>query len=162
MARYIFSHGYEGRLGKEAFANRGLVYYIDTHYESDGQNGWITLDMGVDSDKLPAMKKLLRTTLNELKEHPPTQAEVDEARQHLLGRYRSAAQSNSELADRLARDWFWYGRPLALEELQQRLDAVERQDVIDLVPDFTAGATVSILNPQAVATPAATLGAVEQ
>jgi len=149
MALYIFSHGYEGRLGREAIGNRGLVYYIDARYESDGQNGWITLYMGVDPDKLPAMKQLLRAMLNNMQEHPPTQAEVDEARQHLLGRYRSAAQSNSEQADRLARDWFRYGRPLTLEELQQRLDAVERQDVIDLVPDFTAGTTVSILNPQA-------------
>ncbi len=149
MALYIFSHQYEGRLGHEAIANRGLIYYIDSDYQTDGRTGWITLSMGVDPDKLPAMQQLLRATLNELVDRPPSQQEVDEARHHLLGRYRSAAQSNPELADRLARDWLWYGQPLTYKELQHRLDTVQRQDIIDLLPAFTLGTTVSILNPQA-------------
>src|SRR5690606_29958082 len=33
---YVVSHGYEGRLGKEAISNRGLAYYIDSRYRSDG------------------------------------------------------------------------------------------------------------------------------
>jgi predicted Zn-dependent peptidase len=148
MALYIFSHGYEGRLGREAIGNRGLIYYIDSDYQTDGRNGWITLSMGVDPDKMPAMQQLFRATLNELMDNPPSQQEVDEARQHLLGRYRSAAQSNPELADRLARDWLWYGQPLTYKDLQHRLDAVQRQDIIDLLPAFISGTTVSILNPQ--------------
>jgi len=149
MGLYIFSHQYEGRLGQEAIAHRGLIYYIDSDYQTDGRIGWITLSMGVDPDKLPAMKQLLRTTLNELVTRPPSQQEVDEARHNLLGRYRSAAQSNPELADRLARDWLWYGQPLTYEELQHRLDAVQRQDIIGLLPAFITGTTISVLNPQA-------------
>ena len=147
MALYIFSHQYEGRLGQEAIANRGLIYYVNSDYQTDGRTGWITLSMGVDPDKLPAMKQLFRATLNELMERPPSQQEVDEARHYLLGRYRSAAQSNPELADRLARDWLWYGQPLSYDELQHRLSAVQRQDIIDLLPAFISGTTVSILNP---------------
>ena len=41
-----------GRLGKEAIGKRGLVYYIDSAYHSDGIRGWVTLNMGVDPDKL--------------------------------------------------------------------------------------------------------------
>ncbi len=153
MALYIFSHQYEGRLGQEAIANRGLIYYVDSAYQTDGRTGWITLNMGVDPDKLPAMQQLFRTTLHELADRPPSQQELDEARQHLLGRYRSAAQSNLELADRLARDWLWYGQPLTYKDLQHRLDAVRRQDIIDLLPAFIAGTTVSILNPRPESTP---------
>ncbi|MGD8580211.1 MAG: insulinase family protein, partial [Lysobacterales bacterium] len=36
MALYILSHGYEGRLGKQAISRRGLVYYIDSEYHTDG------------------------------------------------------------------------------------------------------------------------------
>jgi predicted Zn-dependent peptidase len=148
MALYMFSHQYEGRLGQEAIANRGLIYYVDSDYQTDGRTGWITLNMGVDPDKLPAMQQLFRATLHQLVDRPPSQQEVDEARHHLLGRYKSAAQSNPELADRLARDWLWYGQPLTYGELQHRLDAVQRQDIIDLLPAFIGGTTVSILNPQ--------------
>ncbi|MGH8033709.1 MAG: M16 family metallopeptidase, partial [Lysobacterales bacterium] len=147
MALYILSHGYEGRLGKEAIGNRGLIYYIDNAYQTDGRNGWITVSMGVDPDKLPAMKQLLRETLLQLETHPPTQQEVDEARQYLLGRQLSAAQSNTELADRLGHNWLWYGSQPSYAEMQRRFDAVQRQDILDLLPAFTSGSTVAIRNP---------------
>jgi hypothetical protein len=97
MALYLLTHGYEGRLGKEAISKRGLVYYIDSAYHSDGIRGWVTLNAGVDPDKLPAMRELLRGELARLLSEPPTQADLDEARRHLLGRQLSAAQSNREL-----------------------------------------------------------------
>lgn len=147
MALYLLTHGYEGRLGKEAISNRGLVYYIDSAYHSDGRSGWVTLDTGVDPDKLPAMRELLRGELARLLSEPPTQADLDEARRHLLGRRISAAQSNRELADRLARDWLWYGRPLSYAELRQQLGRVSLQDLLDVLPAFTAGSIVAVRNP---------------
>src|SRR5690606_32696504 len=53
---YVVSHGYEGRLGKEAISNRGLAYYIDSRYRSDGVNGWVTLAVGVDPEKLQPLE----------------------------------------------------------------------------------------------------------
>jgi hypothetical protein len=64
--RKRFSSGDPGpaaALGKEAISRRGLVYHIDSDYHTDGKNDWITLRTGVDPDKLPAMKKLLREEL---------------------------------------------------------------------------------------------------
>ncbi len=149
MALYILSHGYEGRLGKAAIGRQGLIYYIDSAYRSDGRNGWITLSMGVDEDKLPAMKDLLHQELRRLVREPPSQQEIDEARQHLLGRQISVAQSNPELTDNLARQWFWYGHLVDYKELEQRLAAVRRRDLIALLPAFTGGSTIAIRNPGA-------------
>jgi predicted Zn-dependent peptidase len=149
MALYLLTHGYEGRLGKEAISNRGLVYYIDSAYRSDGRNGWVTLNAGVDPDKLPAMRELLRTELARLVHEPPSQADLDEARRHLLGRQLSAAQSNRELADRLAREWLWYGEPTDYEDLRQRLERVTLQDLLSVLPAFTAGTIVAVRNPAA-------------
>ena len=148
MALYIFSHGYEGRLGKQAISRQGLIYYIDSAYRSDGRNGWITLRMGVDPDKLPAMKQLLQRELLILVQEPPSQQEVDEARQYLLGRYISAAQSNPELADDLALQWLWYGHIMSYNEFEKRLTAVGIQDLVKLLPAFVAGSTVAIRNPR--------------
>ena len=147
MALYVLTHGYEGRLGKEAISRRGLVYYIDSAYRSDGRNGWVTLSAGVDPDKLPAMRELLRTELARLVREPPSQADLDEARRHLLGRQLSAAQSNRELADRLAREWLWYGQPTDYEDLRQRLERVTLQDLLSVLPAFTAGTIVAVRNP---------------
>jgi len=147
MALYVLSHGYEGRLGKEAISRRGLVYYIDSAYRSNGTDGWVTLDIGVDPAKLPAMRELLRSELQHLQEEPPSQAEVDEARQHLLGRFVSASQSNAELADRLSREWLWYGELMDYESLAARLGGVTREDVLAILPEFTAGAVIAVRSP---------------
>lgn len=148
MTLYILSHGYEGRLGKEAISRRGLVYYIDSAYRSDGVNGWITLSIGVDPAKLPAMRDLLRNELQQLQSNPPTQEEIDEARRHLLGRQISAAQSNQELADRLAREWLWHGELLKLDAWQSRLSGIDREDVHDIIPAFVSGSIVAVRNPR--------------
>jgi len=147
MALYILSHGYEGRLGKEAISRRGLVYYIDSAYRSNGAGGWVTLDIGVDPAKLPAMRSLLRSELDRLQQEPPSQAEIDEARRHLLGRFVSADQSNAELADRLSREWLWYGKLVDYEMLSAELGSVTREEVLAILPEFTAGALIAVRNP---------------
>jgi len=154
LALYIFSHEYEGRLGTEAISRRGLVYYLESDYESDGRNGWITLSMGVDPDKQPALKSLLQGELRRMIEEPPSQQEIDEAKRHLLGRQLSAAQSNPELTDRLARQWLWNGQLISHDELQRLLEGIRRDDVIRLLPAFVSGSIISIRNPVA-AQPAA-------
>jgi len=147
MALYILSHGYEGRLGKEAISRRGLVYYIDSAYRTDGRNDWITLETGVDPSRLPEMVALLKQELSRLIAEPPAEQEIAEARAHLLGRYVSAAQSNGELADRLTRQWIWYGGLLSYEEWERQLAAVGRQDILDLLPEFTSGSILVVRNP---------------
>jgi len=148
MALYILSHGYEGRLGKEAISRRGLVYYIDSAYHTDGKNDWITLSVGVDPDKLPAMKKLLREELERLLADPPSPEEVDEARAHMLGRYVSAKQSNRELADGLTRQWIFNGSLPNHDDLAKRLANVSQQDIIKLLPSFVRGTIISIKSPK--------------
>ncbi|MEX2494576.1 MAG: insulinase family protein [Woeseia sp.] len=144
ILRYILSHDYEGRLGKEAISNRGLAYYIDSRYRSDGENGWVTLSVGVDPDKVAALKALLESELERLEKEPPLQAEIDEARQHLVGRHRSSAQSNEELARARARDWLWYGEVLTPDALARKLDGIDRDDVLEVIPQFIDGAMVVI------------------
>jgi len=92
------------------------------------------------------MKELLRTELEKLRRQPPTQREVDEARQHLLGRQLSAAQSNRELAERYAREWLWYGKLQDRDSLQRRLDSVSREQVLGVLPAFVSGSIVAIRN----------------
>ncbi len=66
MLLYVLSHGYEGRLGVEAISRRGLVYYIDAEYLSDGASGRVSLAIGVDPAKLGAMRTLLGEALQGL------------------------------------------------------------------------------------------------
>lgn len=142
---YILSHGYEGRLGTEAISRRGLAYYIDSQYHSAGGLGWITLDAGVDPGKVEDLKRVLREELRRLETEPPTGAEVEEAKNYLLGRAISAAQSNEELAISLAREWLWHGEVMSNESLRRRLDGTDVDDVRRIAGAFATGLTVAVV-----------------
>ncbi|MDX1500637.1 MAG: insulinase family protein [Woeseiaceae bacterium] len=142
---YVFAHDYEGRLGTAAISERGLAYYIDARYESTGAAGWTTLAIGVDPGKREALAALLAAELERLVSDPPTRAEIDEAKRHLLGRAVSAAQANEELVTKYARHWLRHGELPATETLASELENVSRADVRALVPRFAGGLTISIL-----------------
>lgn len=144
MLLYILSHDYEGRLGKRAISDHGLAYYIGSQYRSDGTNAWITLSTGVDPPKIEPLRAVLAAEFERLSSDPPTESEILEAKRHMIGRLQSAAQSNAELATQLATQWLWYGEIITVEALRQRLDAISRQDVLDIVPAFSDGATIVV------------------
>ncbi len=141
---YIVSHGYEGRLGKEAISNRGLAYYIGSRYRSDGTNGWVTLSVGVDPEKVAPLKDLMKAEFERLRDEPPTSAEIDEAKSYLVGRAQSSAQSNEELATALAEEWLWYGATRSPEELAEELSAVSQDDVQEVISEFVNGTTIVV------------------
>lgn len=136
---YILSHDYEGRLGKKAISEAGLAYHIDGRYRSDGDVAWISLSTGVDIGKLPALRALLTTEIARLGTEPPNARELQEAKQHMLGRQQSAAQNNAELTQQLATDWLWYNALQTPETLQHRLDSVSREQLALAAKGFTEG-----------------------
>ena len=144
MLLYVLSHGYEGRLGVEAISRRGLVYYIDAQYLSDGTSGRVSLAIGVDPAKLDKMRALLRETLQGLTDAPPTDVELAEAKSHLIGRRLSAAQSNEEVSAALIEEWVGRGRLLSDEEFAAAVNAVSCQDLERVTPTFVAGTTIIV------------------
>jgi predicted Zn-dependent peptidase len=129
MMLYILAHDYSGRLGRSAIADKGLVYYISATYPTDGARGWIALATGVDPDKADAMEHELRSQLGQLVTQPPTASEISAARDHLLGRDLTAAQSNDELTAKLARQLVELGRLRSHAELAAALSEVTAADL---------------------------------
>lgn len=144
LALYILSHGYEGRLGKEAISRQGLLYYIDAAYRPFEDDGYVTLAGGVDPGKIDAYRNVLKLELERLQTEPPTDAEIAEAKRHLLGRKVSAAQSNAEIADALLRQSVYHGAIVPSADFKALLDAVSRQDVLDAIEALMKGAVVTV------------------
>jgi zinc protease len=142
---YVLSHHYEGRLGKKAISERGLAYYIDSRYRSDGESAWITMATGVDPEKLDALMALIKAELERLRTEPPTAAEIEEAREYLVGRAGSAAQSNEELTALLATQWVWYGRLQTPDELREQLNKVSDDQVRAIAGKFSQGTMIRVM-----------------
>jgi len=143
MLLYILTHDYSGRLGRSAITSKGLVYHIYSSYRTDGQHGWVTLTTGVDPANADAMENELKAQLARLAGDPPSVAEVDAARRHLLGRDLSAAQSNEEITARLTRQLV-AGGLRTHEQLKSMLATITPADVAAAVPAFARGTILRV------------------
>ncbi len=141
---YIMTHGYQGRLGNELINRRGLIYYIGSSYNSDGSASWISMTMGVNPDNLQAACSVFDEVIQELRKNPPSESEIAEAKQHLIGRRISAYQSNEELSAFYAREWIEQGRLISQEEFEKRVRSITLQQVQKIIPKFLDGVTVTV------------------
>ncbi len=148
MLLYILTHDYSGRLGRSAIGDKGLAYHVDSSVRTDGRRAWAALWTGVDPGKADAFEAELRAQLAGLQSHPPTAAEVEAARRHLLGRDLSAAQSNAEIADKLALQFIETGGIRSHRELRAVLDTITPADVAAAVPAFTRGTILRVDVPE--------------
>ena len=141
---YIISHDYAGRLGEAAISRRGLAYFIDSQYRSDGQQAWVSITTGVDPRKLEDLEALYREQLVLLHTSPPTADEVAGAKSHFAGRLASANQSNEEISAALATQWLWFGQLDAPQQMLARIDALTQAQVLAAVATFTSGKLVIV------------------
>lgn len=144
MLLYVLTHDYSGRLGRSAIGDKGIVYYIGSGLRTDGRRSWATVSTGVDPDKVDAMEAELRAQLARLVSEPPTAAEVDAARNHLLGRDLTAAQSNDELAAKLAREFVETGGLRSHEQLRAQLQTVTPADLAGAARAFGDGTIIRV------------------
>ncbi|MEO7603252.1 MAG: insulinase family protein [Sphingomicrobium sp.] len=141
---YILTHDYSGRLGRSAITAKGLAYHIYSAWRSDGANAWATIWTGVDPAKADALEAELRALLAGLAANPPTAAEVEAAKRHLLGRDLSAAQSNAELASKLTREFIETGGLRSHADLERALAAISVADVAAAARPFADGTVIRV------------------
>jgi predicted Zn-dependent peptidase len=144
MLLYVLTHDYSGRLGNSAIRDKGLVYHIYSVVRTDGRRTWLTISSGVDPDKADAMEVELRVQLARIASEPPTPAEVEAARNYLLGRDLTAAQSNPELTAKLARQFVEIGGLRSHEQLRAILAPITPADLAAVAPSFVSGTIVRI------------------
>ncbi len=144
MLLYVLTHDYSGRLGNSAIRDKGIVYHIYSRLWTDGARSWATISTGVDPDKANTMEAELRAELARLVSEPPAADEVEAARNHLLGRDLTAAQSNEELTAKLAREFIESGGLRTHQQLRALLETITSQDLAAAAPSFIRGTTVRV------------------
>jgi predicted Zn-dependent peptidase len=144
MLLYVLTHDYSGRLGRSAITDKGIIYHIYSSVRTDGARSWATISTGVDPGKADAMEAELRAQLAMLVSQPPSPSEVDAARNHLLGRDLTAAQSNEELAAKLAREFVETGGLRSHEQLREQLRSITTADLARLAPALANGTLIRV------------------
>ena len=111
------------RLFQEVREKRGLCYSIYTFHAPYTDTGFFGLYTGTDPGDAPEMMEVIVDVINDAVE-TLTEAEVARAKAQMKAGLLMALESCASRAEQLARHILAYGRPLTVEELVARIDAV--------------------------------------
>jgi len=126
----ILGGGMSSRLFQEVREKRGLCYSIYTFHAPYADTGFFGLYTGTDPSDAPEMMDVIVDVINDAAE-TLTDVEIARAKAQMKAGLLMALESSSSRAEQLARHILAYGRPLGVDELVARIDAVTRDSTRD-------------------------------
>lgn len=145
----ILGGGMSSRLFQEARENRALCYAIYAYCWGLSDTGLFGVNAGTGPGEVEELMALVAGELARAASAPPSAAELDRAKAQLRAGAVMCLESSGARAEQLARHMLRYGRPIPLEELVAKVDAVSGEDVRRLAERLLVQAepTLSIVGP---------------
>lgn len=120
--------GSSSRLFQEVREKRGLCYSIYAYHSPYSDTGIFAVYAGTNPKDSRDLISVVIEQLIEAAEHAEP-AEISRAKAMMKVGLLGALESSGSRSDQLARQMLVYGRPVPMEELVQRIDAVSVEDV---------------------------------
>jgi predicted Zn-dependent peptidase len=119
----VLGGGMSSRLFQEVREIRGLCYTIYSFHAPYSDTGMFGLYAGTDAADLP---ELMRVVVGEITNASETitEAEIARAKAQMKAGLLMALESSGARTEQLARQMFAWGRPIPLDELVARIEAV--------------------------------------
>jgi predicted Zn-dependent peptidase len=124
---HVFTHalggGMSSRLFQEVREVRGLCYAIYAFHSPYADTGLFSLYAGTDAVDAP---ELMRVVIGQIEDAAASlnEAEVARAKAQMKAGTLMALESSTARAEQLARQMIYYGRPLPIEEIVAKVEAV--------------------------------------
>jgi len=119
----VVGGGMASRLFQEVRENRGLCYAIYAFHAPYSDSGMFGLYAGTDATDLP---ELMKVVVDEIRAAATniTETEIARVKAQMKAGLLMALESSSARAEQLARQMIIHGRPIPLEEIVAKIDAV--------------------------------------
>ena len=134
----LFGGGMSSRLFQEVRERRGLCYSIFSFASSYVDGGLFGVYAGTGEDELDQLVDVVGEEMLKLS-GGVSEEEVDRGRAQLKAGTLMSLESSSARAEQLARQLLIFGRPLPLQELIERIDAVDADAVTRLAARLAGG-----------------------
>ncbi len=125
----ILGGGMSSRLFQEIREKRGLVYTVYSFQAAYRAAGLFGIFAGTSAENVQPCIDVIAEQLAALRKISVTQAELTLAKEHIKGSLTLALESSSSRMIRLGRNEFALGRQMTPEEIEERVDAVDVEDV---------------------------------
>ncbi len=127
--RILGGGGFGSRLTKTIRQDKGLVYSVYSHFSAMAVNGPFIMGLQTKNASRQEASDLMLNILNEFASQGPTEKELIDAKQHLLGNFPLGIASNNSIVGYLGVIGF-YNLPLDyLETYPKKLERVTSQDI---------------------------------
>ncbi len=128
----LFGGGMSSRLFQEIRERRGLCYAIYSFSWGLADTGLFGIHAATGAEQLPELVDVVIDELKRAALEGPNEAEVARAKAQLKAGLLMSLESSGARAEQLARQILALGRPLEIEELIERVEAVSVNSVRDL------------------------------
>ena len=129
MLNTLLGENMSSRLFQVVREDSGLAYSIHSSLSLLDDLGALIISAGLDDDKLPRVLKLIMRELRRLVERAPGAAELQRARDYLIGQVDLGLEGTENRMMWLGEQWLSYGTVIAPEEIKRRLAGVRAEEV---------------------------------
>ncbi|MCW5935408.1 MAG: insulinase family protein [Fimbriimonadia bacterium] len=138
------------RLWQEVREKRGLAYDIGSYASYYSDRGLFVVYGGTSDDYFDQVIQLVRQELDRLCQEPVSARELDSAKNQLKGTRLLALESMQARMDRLGAEELVYGRVTPVEEMLERVEAVQPDDLHRLAQEIfhPDRMTLTAVNPE--------------
>ncbi|MFH0726387.1 MAG: pitrilysin family protein [Pseudomonadota bacterium] len=132
----ILGGNMSSRLFQEIREIRGLAYSVYSFASSQVDSGMVGAYAGVDPGRAVETIDLIMKEMRRMKSEPVTGDELRDAKEYTKGGLLLAAESVENQMGRLAQNEVHFGRFISLQEVVNEIDAVSREDILQLASDL--------------------------
>ncbi len=146
----VFGGGMSSRLFQSVREDQGLAYSIYSYSSSFMPAGYYAIYAGLSAQNIPKAFSTIADEISSLKNFPVRPDELERAKQQVKGALIIGLESTSSRMSRMGRSLILLGRVTPLDEIVQKIEAVDAEDVLALAQStFVPGkATLCLLGSE--------------
>ncbi len=153
-ALVIYSTVLGGSMGSRLFdeirEQRGLAYSVHSIPHAYADVPVLQLSAGLDSTKTIEAYRRMREIVSELREHGPTESEVERARAYAAGARAIAFENTGAVARHAAQQTIVYREDVDPDRTIELLDAVTVKDVTEVAARIADELSIAVVGPHTV------------
>lgn len=130
----ILGGNMSSRLFQEIREKLGLCYYIGASHSQCKEYGLFLIRAGLDKEQFAFGIEKINEEIDRFLKEGFSDEEFENAKNYLIGGIQMGIESSDEMADFLAGQWLAYGEIKSLEQILASYQAVQKQDVEQLLP----------------------------
>ncbi len=140
----ILGENMSSRLFQVIREDRGLAYSIYSTPSFFHDTGDLVISAGCDTGKVEKALKLIMRELRRLCEDPPGRAELNRARDYVLGQIELGQESTENQMNWVGEQLLGYGKVVSPDEIKKKLCQVTAAQIRDVARDFFKPARLNL------------------